>query len=90
MDKMLVPNVSIIQRFHCIELNSDLCVRSEECKVIVDLFKLTAEENRMDELDNFTQCASSEFSFPLAADDYFMTVAILAEVLSDKVAMLAL
>ena len=65
---------------------SDLCVRSEECKVIVNLFKLTAEEKRMDELDNFTQCASSEFSFPLAADDYFMTVAILAQGLSDKVA----
>ena len=53
----------------------------------MDLFKLTAEEMRMDELDNFTQCASSEFSFPLAADDYFMTV---AHVLSDKVAMLVL
>ena len=52
----------------------------------MDLFKPTAEDERMNELDNFTQCASSEFSSLLAADDYFMTVAILAQVLSDKVA----
>ena len=68
---------------------------SEKGTILVDLNKLTVEKKGNDEVKKYdkkriqlksgsTQPNSQSF-FPLAVDDYFMTVAMLSRELSDKV-----
>ena len=52
----------------------------------MDLVKLRAELQSVEEVKAFSeQPSTAKFSFPLPADDYFMTIAILAQLLDAKV-----